>query len=297
MKISNYYSKKYKLHQRENLFPLYKEHARYLLRVIKTLKDKSMEYDFDFDNFISKIQTFRDVATCHEVAINQYSSLDLATHQNNRGKEREYTNHTSAKGVGRDLRVRLVWDLIIDEIEQDPSLSDYKPYKDLTNLPPSIVCPFCGEVLLEWNRECVGTHYDGTLNYVEELDWENRRWCNCWIADDFEDSSECLDEMYSFLRSLENLADFIENEDLWQSLNLILDEEIDDVWAGNYDYYTLIDNTLEDIFTIERINVDNYDYIFVCEEGQLDVIEYLEEITEAVKYILKVYKIDADKFF
>ena len=93
-----HYVKKLKPFQRSDLLPLYHDHATYLLRSLKTLIEKD---DFDIESFYDQIDSFIESAMCHEVAINSMSrKIDIATHQNPKGKEKEYTNHPSSEKVG-----------------------------------------------------------------------------------------------------------------------------------------------------------------------------------------------------
>jgi hypothetical protein len=63
----NSYIKKLKKYERDALLPLYQEHAEYLLRAIKT--------GDIIDQIYAKIDTYIEVATCHEIAINSLPIL------------------------------------------------------------------------------------------------------------------------------------------------------------------------------------------------------------------------------
>lgn len=157
--------KKMKKHERDSLLPLYQEHSKYLLRVIKTLNDTDDQ--FNVRTWLKQIPTFTRVATCHEIAINQYSSIELETHNNHRGKESEYTSHSKAKNVSRDLRVRIIWKIIEKELNEDIHLSKYKTYKNLMieSNETQFVCPYCDNVFLVRERVLQGYHADHTEDF------------------------------------------------------------------------------------------------------------------------------------
>lgn len=144
--------KKMKKHEREVLLPLYKKHSEYLLRMIKTGNANT--------EILKRIETFVSVATCHEVAINQYSDLSIETHQNELGLEYEYSTHPKAKNISRDLRVRIIWRLIEKELVSNPNLDGFKKY-DLI-LRKLVFCPQCGETIGEIDSE--GFYYDTENN-------------------------------------------------------------------------------------------------------------------------------------
>jgi len=156
---------KLKAYQRDALMPLYKEHAMYLLRVLKTASNL-----IDIKDFAKRIPEWRERATCHEIAINNYGVV-LQTHENKLGKEKEYTRHPAAKGVGRDARVRLIWDLVASAIEEDPTLETVKPYRDKQQILghpwKGIKCPFCSEIYYShvFERVVDGMHLDGTEDW------------------------------------------------------------------------------------------------------------------------------------
>jgi len=161
-----------KRYQHDALMPLYKEHAFYLLRVLKTAAKQDL---IDLVKFRKHIPKWRKAATCHEVAINEAADIDIETHQNRLGKEREYTKHPAAKNVGRDLRVRIIWDLIAGVLDEDPELESVKPYPKKTiefgHEWTGVRCPFCDTIFYsdEWTKEIDGEHMDGTVDWH----WEN----------------------------------------------------------------------------------------------------------------------------
>lgn len=167
MQELNELEKKLKLHQREVLLPLYQEHAFYLTRVVKTLVEK--DDNFNLDLFIKSISSWQLVATCHEVAINESSSLQLETHQNKLGKERDYTNHEKAKNVGRDDRVRIIWGYLYNNLINTELFDSVKIYNDLANIP-HVYCPVCDKILFKAQKMVLGRHRDGTENFVWEYE-------------------------------------------------------------------------------------------------------------------------------
>ena len=111
------------------------------------------------------IPVFHRVSTCHEVAINEYFGLDLETHQNSLGFEKQYTEHPKAKSVSRDKRVRIIWELIMSELKEDPELEGIEPLFPVIQSRPNLYCPVCGEPQFKWIRVSYGYHMDGTRNW------------------------------------------------------------------------------------------------------------------------------------
>lgn len=182
-----------KKHQRENLMPYYREHAKYLCRVLRTC---IVNESVDITDFISRIDTFIAVATCHEIAINKYCNLALATHENPLGLEYDYTHHPSAKNVARDLRVRLIWRLVQAELERDPELSEFEVYKNLERMQAEadtiFRCPFCNRVLARESHERIvdGVHADGTEDWHLSSEWSWEEDACCHLIYDSTDGSE-----------------------------------------------------------------------------------------------------------
>ena len=185
-----------KAHVREALLPIYNEHATYLLRALRTASDAGT---VDLDAFAAKIPAWCQVATCHEVAINSATGLDLETHQNPRGKEAEYTYHAKAKAVGRDTRVKIIWYIIATRLAADPALATVEPYADLDEIPRTdFACPFCGHVFAteEFSREVVGYHGDGTAEWSYQsqgVAWTSDGFCDHWFYHSPDSASEVLD--------------------------------------------------------------------------------------------------------
>lgn len=152
------------------LFPLYQEHTKYLLRMLKTVTKGNQK---KITRFHKNIKAWRDVATCHEVALNSLKGVQIETHQNKRGKEKEYTNHPKAKHVSRNKRVRIIWDMLKQELDKNPTLSGIEPYKDVKDRH-ILTCPFCDEVWLERHTETM-LYYgyeDDDDDYEERTWWE-----------------------------------------------------------------------------------------------------------------------------
>ena len=189
---------------------LYEQHATYLLRMIKTHQSNNIQA------FISQIPTFISEATCHEIALNDHFSCDLATHQNKKGKEKEYCNHPDALKIGRNLRVKLIWELVQSELLEDPSLDSFKTYSD-KELKNYVKCPYCNEIQWELSQEIVGTHGDGTDNIQEH--WIPINVCEHWVQNDFEsETSEEQDIDYLF-REIEDLLWNNECNDVIESMS------------------------------------------------------------------------------
>lgn len=207
----NKYVKKLKAYEREALLPLYYEHAEYLLSVIKTVDIA--------DQILAKIDTYIEVATCHEIAINSLSSLDLETHQNRLGKEREYTNHAMAKNVGRDLRVRLIWEIIKTELESDITLAKYSIYKNLSDIPDGrVFCPICGQLIREYEYYQVvdGEHDDGTIDYHYSIINNYDSPCEHMLISDSEFNVDYYDdEMKYYVKRLHDQGVYLSDIQQW----------------------------------------------------------------------------------
>ena len=180
--------KKMKKHERDILLPLYEKHAKYLLRVIKTLNEK--DTTFNVKTWIRQIPVFIRVATCHEVAINQYSGVEIETHQNPLGLERQYTSNPKAKNISRNLRVRIIWKIIERELEKDFMLSDYKIYDSLmiNSNKTQYLCPFCENVFAERIMIVLGHHADGTEEFRYE--YETYSQCEHYVLTNFPEDTE-----------------------------------------------------------------------------------------------------------
>ena len=176
-----------KSYQRRDLMPLYEEHSIYILRTLKTCIDEGI---IDIDKFIAKLPRFIEIAKCHEVAINDFTNLDIETHQNGRGKEKDYTNHPSAKKVGRDLRVKIIWELVEKELLLDKNLSSFEAYDDFNKVHDKIYyCPYCNEEIGREIAERVidGYHEDGTENFhyqFIQFEWNDDSECPHFAFDD-----------------------------------------------------------------------------------------------------------------
>lgn len=264
-KMENSFVKKLKLYEREALLPLYLEHATYLLRVIKTADIIQSIY--------KKIDTYIEVATCHEIAINSLSSLELETHQNRLGKEAEYTNHEKAKNVGRDLRVRLIWTIIKNEIELDPALSKYEAYKDLTDIPDGrVLCPICHQVICEYNYEKIvdGEHADGTIDYHYSIIDSDLTPCDHLVMNDNDCQNVYYDSNFEFiLKELKGMGVYLSDFEKWVHQNdykVSLISESDDHYDSNGN--SEINYFSEDLFVL--IRALNWFYAEQCLENDVE---------------------------
>jgi hypothetical protein len=207
--------KKFKAYEKEALLPLYHEHATYLLRIIKTAEIQTQ--------ILERIDTYLEVATCHEVAINSLSDLELETHQNRLGKEAEYTNHEKAKNVGRDLRVRLIWALIRDELEADISLAKYDVYENLSDKPDGrIYCPICGQSIGEYIYEKIydGEHADGTIDYHYSIVNFEASPCDHLVLNDNPNDFLYYDDEFEWLvKSLKSMGVYLSDFESWLQVN------------------------------------------------------------------------------
>jgi len=151
-----------KKHERDVLMYLYQEHAKYLARIVKTLVEKKK---LKLMKFLEGCDYWQSVATCHEIAINNSQSfIKIETHQNHRGKEREYTNHPKAKNISRNKRVQIIWGLLYDLlVNHYETLDVYSDLKKETK--DHILCPFCHENLFTQEEILVSIHRDGTENF------------------------------------------------------------------------------------------------------------------------------------
>lgn len=146
------FDKKLSKREKNDLYPLYYKHSTYLINAIKTAHKK---YNLDLEEFIEKLIDFKAEAKCHEVAINDYSSEEMNTHQHRQGQEKTYTEHCLGHGVSRNLRVRIIWEIVEERIAEDPKLEQYSTYGyydymddedcDEDDEPENeyVYCPYC----------------------------------------------------------------------------------------------------------------------------------------------------------
>lgn len=161
--------RKLKKHQRKELVSLYYKHSIYLTRVIKTLV--KFDNSFDLMEFINSIKSWFKVATCHEVAINKSSKvLNLKTHQNHLGLEREYTMHPKAKNISRNRRVKIIWCLLYINLTKISIFEKIEPYKSIEELNSKwkFICEFTNEngVYDELLQAPNGFYYDSNKNLI-----------------------------------------------------------------------------------------------------------------------------------
>ena len=273
--------KKLKKYAREALVPLYYKHAHeYLLRVIKT----AMELGRDVLPFIARLETFRKVATCHEVAINEYLGFFLATHQNPLGWEREYTNHpiAKAKNIGRNLRVRIIWEFIIHELTVNPGLEGYEPIPELLKSEgaPNVYCPVCNMGLYDTHQEVIGYHDDGTPNTV----WEGTfNPCEHYIG--FADSDYDIEtgfEVISIHRNI-SMIDILEEAGLIKTIDASEDPyESNTPWGRRYVFYT--DADFDAFKKFKKLIKEELVKFFNKETDDEELIkEYVARVDEAIK--------------
>lgn len=198
------YIKRLKNFQRESLIELYEEHALYLLRAIKT--GFTRVNNFQINNFKNSLSTYLQNATCHEVAINEAFGLEIETHQNHLGKEKEYTEHPDAQGVGRDLRVKLVWELIISALAEDTDLDFIESYSDSElNLNKEICCPFCHTTIGTYEKAMIGYHMDGTENWTYKL--SDYTPCDCYLCVNDYSNFDYIDQITTLIELIQDHGD------------------------------------------------------------------------------------------
>ena len=263
--------KSLKAYQRARLGALYKAHAVYLARAVKSLAEDEEE----ISAFCAKIPALRAEATCHEVALNNFFNTDLETHQNRLGKEREYklladqiAEERGVRPVGRDLRVRIVYTLLEEILSNAEQMSALQCYKSMQIKQHHVCCPICNARTYERVRVIDGVHSDGTTDYHYEYEQDNV--CEHVLMFDFDSGELFADEdLERDLRTIEDNADLIE-----------LDEYMIN-YAGQL--YALqeefkLSNLLQVYFEDAR------DYIYYTERPE----EYswaAEEIVEALEYV------------
>lgn len=273
--------KKLKRYAREALVPLYYKHAHeYLLRVIKT----AIELDRDLSDFVANLNTFHKVATCHEIAINEYLHFYLATHQNPLGWEREYTNHpiARAKNIGKRLRVRIIWEFIIHELRENPSLEGYKPFDGLlkNGSAPNIYCPVCKEPLYDTRQEIIGYHDDGTPNTV----WEGV-FIPCEHYMGFADSDYDIEtgtEVISIHDSIP-MVDVLEEAGLIKTVDASEDPyESNTPWGRRYVFYT--DPDFDAFKKFKKLIKEELIKFFNKESDDDELVaEYVARVDEAIE--------------
>lgn len=148
--------RKIRAHARDALLPLYREHAEFLARAVKTAgescRDALLE---DFDRLVK-------YATCHEVAINQNSALEMNTHEHRFGCEHEFMTHPKSKFAGRDLACRIIW-FFLREILDGPAWENLVEY-DFYELSVLVIhCPLCDEEIARGESEEGNLHYSDCL--------------------------------------------------------------------------------------------------------------------------------------
>lgn len=155
--------RKLRSYQRDALLPLYNQHVEYLMRAIATAR-KDKKYKSIVKTVIENLPKWHQEATCHEIALNEVSNLDLETHENDHGTEREFMHHKHT--AGRDLTARIIWELLARALLVNPDLQGIEPYEDLGgNI--YYKCPYCDETIgiEERAKNVVGYHRDGTENW------------------------------------------------------------------------------------------------------------------------------------
>lgn len=202
------YSKKLKKFQRDSLMPLYVKHAEYLCRMIKTMAEEDDCETVVIERLYMIIPSLIQSSKCHEVALNDanHFGFQIPTHQNPLGCEEEYTNHPDAKKVGRDLRVKLIWELVESELREDITLSKFKSY-DASNFnsDKNVCCPFCNEILAHYELNVIGYHEDGTQNTAYQCMSVDR--CACFLLQDDFGSVEFDETLDDIMSCIENNLD------------------------------------------------------------------------------------------
>jgi len=141
--------------------PVFEEHSKFVLQMIKTAADYGSTGDID--EFRSNIPGYLGIAKCHEVAINECFDVSLQCHQHHLGKEAIYCSMKDNGRIGRDDRVRVVWEMVRDTFAEDPELSRVSTYSsnDL-EFSENVACPYCGHSYglweehggVSWNFNC-----------------------------------------------------------------------------------------------------------------------------------------------
>jgi hypothetical protein len=211
--------RKLRSYQREALLPLYNQHVEYLMRAIATAQQEKRQKNI-VHKIIEKLPKWHQDATCHEVALNSISHLELETHENDHGTEREFMHHQHA--AGRDLTARIIWELLAKSLLANPELKGIEPYDDLEGTV-KYECPYCHEVVCIDYRErnVTGYHADGTpdwywLTINREYPYHS---CPHFILYDGENS---WDSQGALAEGTENLPSGVTDEDLF---NRLKDEE------------------------------------------------------------------------
>jgi hypothetical protein len=211
--------RKLRSYQREALLPLYNQHVEYLMRAIATAQQEKRQKNI-VNKIIEKLPKWHQEATCHEVALNSISHLELETHENDHGTEREFMHHQHA--AGRDLTARIIWELLAKSLLANPELKGIEPYDDLEGTV-KYECPYCHEVVCIDYRErnVTGYHADGTpdwywLTINREYPYHS---CPHFILYDGENS---WDSQGALAEGTENLPSGVTDEDLF---NRLKDEE------------------------------------------------------------------------
>lgn len=168
--MAQHYSKIKKLCSEQKLFELYEKHVEYLCSLIKTAKCNTTY-------FLHKIHLeFIPAATCHEIAVNDNSEIKVETHQNHLGEEKQYTEIGNRYKIGRDLRVKFLWERVAEELEKDIQLSQFDIIEEIlaqTEDVEEYFCPYCGTCLVKYTYEIREINaYGETERILADTEWD-----------------------------------------------------------------------------------------------------------------------------
>jgi hypothetical protein len=182
--------------------------------------------------------------------------------------------------VGRDLRVRLVWMMIKNEIERDSSLSDYEIYEDMSKVH-DLICPFCRARILIREKVYHEMHDDGTYNFHYE-----------YVP------SEMCEHLYLtgfyYSNNYDNYTDYLED----------LRDQFKDLKQYHHDYDEIYSNPIfDDLFQSFEYFCETYCETQCVEfaEGEqfgkfVDdvsiIVDELNDMYDAMKFLFEILHLD-----
>ena len=267
------YFKKLKTYQKTALAEMYQDHAVYLARMIKTAAKSTSQ----LNSFMSQIDTFQTQATCHEIAINNELHCNIETHQNQKGHERQYTNKAqeiakarNVRPVGRDLRVKIIYE-IIQQMWEENQFADLEKFDDDLEERPLVICPFCQKIIADSYKVVDGIHEDGSDEWHWDYTWD---FCDHYAARDpesdsydFQDS-EINSNLYDFLQFVEDHYDFCNDHPIFEE----------------FAHITYIQDFLNCDFEYEQKMLDDDAFYFLSDDEMNKLIELSENLAEIVKF-------------
>lgn len=195
-KINHYRRKALKAvpkQKRSEFLNLIDDHVEWLTSIIAS---ELLCNEEAISEFYEQIPVWIESAACHEVALNDEFALDLCTHNNPDGEERSYSELCDA----RDARVRFIWALIAQNIENEPDLRSFHDSKPRVHgKREEIRCFACHKFVfsVECTSDCEITddYYQPCTHVLRYIDIGNYEHENLDNIDEPDEFIEMLDDM------------------------------------------------------------------------------------------------------